>query len=553
MNVLDPTHPNAAMRGPLFRALVVPLFLLVSSYVPAQEVDLTLPALDGLELDFLGKATANSYVTYYADLTWWNLFGMRLRGWNGGEGCYSTPLPDGRVFWSFGPSTFGRISEFRDRKKYNNTPCNAAMLQTATDEAVMTDADFLTLNEYIATDPAKETNYYRGKTWLRHPDATLSESTINRGRNDTDHRYLPGDAHVVQRDGQPVLQVVMHGVDEADHYTDLSVAEYSLLGTPGDGTYMQLIALHRDVAPPTANYGQRLLEDGQHVYLYGTVTSGNRGYTYPVVARTIGLDLCNQWEYYITDAEGVARWQSEPPTQEELERSHIVGSDRTEAPNVFRYGDHYYMLAMNAPNGQVSLWKSDTPCGPFTSKKVLYTMPATEKTTRHLFLHPQLSRMGEIVFSYTMTPEASVVITKKSDGSYLETILSTTERLNNAWGSANLNLPHFRRVYGWQRLYKVDNIGPLADAGLESYATGMDTPADTPGLRLMLSPELDIVSIEAPEDENIHWQVMNLQGQMLREGTAVGSTALTRLPKGICIVRARTANAEASAKFVIHP
>lgn len=546
-------HPHHPHTGNVLRLGLLCAMLYPSSLITAQEVDLTLPALDGVELDYQGKATASSYVTYYSDLTWWNLFGMRLRGWNGGEGCYSTPLPDGNVFWSFGPSTFGRISEFRDRKKYNNTPCNAAMVQTATDEATMTDADFLTLNEYIATDPAKESNYYRGKTWLRHPDATLSESTINRGRNDTDHRYIPGDAHVVQRDGQPILQVVMHGVDEAGAYTDISVAEYSLQGTPGDGTYMQLLALHRDVVPFTANYGQRLLEDGQHVYLYGTITTGSRGYTYPVVARTSWLDLCNPWEYYITDEQGVARWQREVPTQEELQRSPIAGSDRTESPNVFRYGDQYYMLALNAPNGQLSLWTSSTPWGPFTGKKVLYTMPTAEKTTRHLFVHPQLSRMGEIVFSYTMTPDASVVITKKSDGTYLETTLTTTDRLGNAWGSANLNLPHFRRLFGWQRLYKMENIGPLTDAGLESYATGASPLTTSDEVLTIWTDEQGTVSIAAPQGQPCQWQVVTPEGRLLREGTDTGNFSVT-LPDhhpGICIVHASTPTSDAIAKFIV--
>ena len=520
----------------------------------AQEVDLTLSSLVGLELDYLGKTSASSYVTYYSDLTWWTFFGMRLHGWNGGEGCYSTPLPDGCTFWSFGPSTFGRISEFRDRKKNNNTPCNAAMVQTASDEALMTEDNFLTLNEYIATDPAKETSYYRGKTWLRHPDASLGESTINRGRTDTDHRYQPGDAHVMQRDGATVLQVMMHGVDEAGAYTDIAVAEYSLQGNPGDDTYMQLTALHRDVVPFTANYGQRLLEDDGHVYLYGTVTSGSRGYTYPVVARTEWLDLTGQWEYYITDTEGVAHWQTTPPTQEELERSRIAGTDRTEAPNVFRYGDMYYMLALNAPNGLLSLWKSSTPWGPFSNKKNLYTLPSEEKTTRHVFVHPQLSRMGELVFSYTMTPDPMVVITKKSDGSYLETTLSTTDRQNNAWGSANLNLPHFRRVFNWQKLYKVDDIGPLTDAGLESYATGVRwlSATEPQQLSVQLAEELGVIGITVPDGETCRWQVISLQGYQLAEGSSVGSTTvqLTDIPEGVCIVRVATSTDEVSAKFI---
>ena len=109
-------------------------------------------------------------------------------------------------------------------------------------------------------------------------------------------------------------------------------------------------------------------------------------------------------------------------------------------------------------------------------------MPAEEKVTRHLFLHPQLSRMGEIVCSYTMTPADISIWTKKSDGSFLETVISGNDRCYNAWGSASLNLPHFRRIFNWQTLYGLDTRTPLADAGLQSYADMVSgiVPADTP-------------------------------------------------------------------------
>lgn len=443
----------------------------LSFQMGAQEIDLKEPLLEGLELDYRDKATSSSKVTIYDDLTWWTLFGMRQKGWNGGEGCYSTPLPDGNVFWSFGPSTFGRISEFRDRKQYNNTPCNAAMVQTVADESLLTADDFFTLNALISTDPAKESSYYRGKTWIRHPDATLSESTLNRGRTDTDHRFVPGDAHVLLKGGRAVLQVVLFGIDETGAYTDISIAEYALDGTPADEGYMQLIRLHHDVVPFLANYGLRLLEDGGHVYLYGTFTKGNRGYTWPVVARSTTLDLLDPWEYYVVpDGETAGHWQSTIPTMDEIELSAIAGSDRTEAPNVFRYDDAYYMVALNAPSGLLSIWQGATPWGPFAKKKNLITMPADEKVVRHLFVHPQLSRMGEIVCSYTMSPTDITIWTKKSDGSFLETVVTGNNRCYNAWGSANLNLPHFRRIFNWQALYGLDTRTPLADAGLQSYA-----------------------------------------------------------------------------------
>jgi len=491
----------------LFTILVIVFSFCLSGFVSpvsAQEIDLNEPLLDGVELDYRTKASSSSKVTIYDDLTWWTLFGMRQKGWNGGEGCYSTPLPDGNVFWSFGPSTFGRISEFRDRKKYNNTPCNAAMIQTTADESLLTDEDFITLNAYISTDPAKESSYYRGKTWIRHPDATLSESTLNRGRTDTDHRYLPGDAHVLQKGGKPVLQVVLFGIDEAGVYTDISVAEYALDGTPGDESYMQLISLQKDVVPFRVNYGMRLFEDDGHVYLYGTFTSGSRGYTWPVVARSTTLDLLDTWEYYIVNSETGGQWQRSVPTMEEIEQSAIAGSDRTESPNIFRYEDAYYMLALNAPSGQLAIWQGTSPWGPFSKKKSLYTMPSEEKYVKHLFFHPQLSRMGEIVCSYTMSPVETSIWTKKSDGSFLETVISGNDRCYNAWGSANLNLPHFRRIFNWQTLYGIDSREPLADAGLQSYTDMLN--------------DIAAPSLSGDDWGEASWQLMTPDGKLIAHG-----------------------------------
>jgi|GEM_PF-1893517 hypothetical protein len=517
-------------------ALLFLFFIFQSSFLSAQEIDLNEPLLDGLELDYNCKATSSSKVTIYDDLTWWALFGMRQKGWNGGEGCYSTPLPDGNVFWSFGPSTFGRISEFRDRKKYNNPPCNAAMVQTATDEHILTDEDFLTLNTYISTDPAKESSYYRGKTWIRHPDATLTESSLNRGRTDTDHRYLPGDAHVLLKGGKTVLQVVLFGIDEADAYTDISIAEYALAGIPGDGSYMQLISLHKDVVPFRVNYGMRLFEDGGHVYLYGTYTSGSRGYTWPVVARSTTLDLLDAWEYYITNSDGESGWQRAVPTIEEIQQSAIAGNDRTEAPNVFRYDDAYYMVALNAPGGMLSIWQGATPWGPFSKKKNFYTMPSDEKVTRHLFVHPQLSRMGEIVCSYTMTPTDISIWTKKSDGSFLETVVAGNDRCYNAWGSASLNLPHFRRIFNWQTMYAITSNEPLADAGLQSYAD-------------MLSGIEPLPSLTGETSEG-SWQLFTPEGKLIFRGEGT-PTLSSSLPTGTYILTRETPNGRISKKIII--
>jgi hypothetical protein len=267
---------------------------------------------------------------------------------------------------------------------------------------------------------------------------------------------------------------------------------------------MQLISLQKDVVPFRVNYGMRLFEDDGHVYLYGTFTSGSRGYTWPVVARSTTLDLLDTWEYYIVNSETGGQWQRSVPTMEEIEQSAIAGSDRTESPNIFRYEDAYYMLALNAPSGQLAIWQGTSPWGPFSKKKSLYTMPSEEKYVKHLFFHPQLSRMGEIVCSYTMSPVETSIWTKKSDGSFLETVISGNDRCYNAWGSANLNLPHFRRIFNWQTLYGIDSREPLADAGLQSYTDMLN--------------DIAAPSLSGDDWGEASWQLMTPDGKLIAHG-----------------------------------
>ena len=115
--------------------------------------DLNAEELKGLELDYMNDMSSGK-VYVYTDLTYWNLFGVRLHGWNGGSGASSVLLPGGRTLWTFGDSFFGIVSENRNRKKYN-MPHSAAMVQSG--EA--SQDDFITLNEYVSTQRTLKNNY----------------------------------------------------------------------------------------------------------------------------------------------------------------------------------------------------------------------------------------------------------------------------------------------------------------------------------------------------------------------------------------------------------
>lgn len=441
------------------------LLLLTTNIKTPAQVDLNDSRLQDLVLEYAGKDVNNLGADIYIDLTYWRLFTTHTKGWTAGDGVYSTYLPDGNTFWSFGDSFFGLISEFRNRTRPCSLPRNAAMIQTGEHSA----KDFIVLNEYCSTDPNDRELYYKGKTWLRHPNATLSDEEINNGTTDSDIFYWPGDATVIKVDGKPVLQLLVGACDNTMTRTETSLAEYSLEGTPGDGNYMKLIKLYQNVVPYSSGYGSGILEDPDgHTYLYSTEGTGWLG-AWAIVARTANYDLKSTWEYYINDGNDNWAWQTAIPTEEERRRSNISNGDWVTEPSVFKYGSYYYMCTQDITNGNIYIMQSEHPWGPFKNRKTLYDVPDEHSATYNTFVHPQLSRTGEIVLSYNMNPTDITYYTKGSDGSAVENTTGGFWRNANAWGSADLYQPHFIRIFNWQKLFGVENTGPITDIGIDAY------------------------------------------------------------------------------------
>ena len=510
----------------------------LASNAQAQQ-DLNADALHGLELDYM-ESMSSGNVSVYADLTYWNLFAVRQHGWNGGSGACSVPLPGGSTLWTFGDSYFGILSEFYNRRKYN-MPHNAAMLQTG--EA--SQDDFTTLNEYVRTTRTLKGTYtYWGKAWLRHPEATLGETQIDKGTIDSDHYYRPEDGVVTMgADGTPMLQLLLSGYDSDDNRNETAVATFSLSGTLGDEGYMQLADLRRDVTDGTAAFGTSVLEDGTYIYLYGTVpTGGMWGNTcYPVVARTSSRDLCSQWQYRIKNADGQWTWKDTAPTDEELKRSGVASSFWCEHPSVFKYGGRYYMCTFEKVNSALYIMDSDQPYGPFQHRKKLCSMPANQADMMRVMVQPQLSRMGELVVSYNMVPASTTTVSKGSDGMAVTTIVAGPDRSHDAWTSALLQQQHFLRIFGWQSLFGVENTGPIKDAGLETYTTSIRQPSAVVAKSgLNVSPRLATTSIDIRRDGRFGWTVASATGSVVLHGKAdgVAHVDVSALPQGVYVVTA---------------
>jgi len=434
------------------------MFLLLFVCIPlSAQVNLDDDRLDGIELEIINDSTLDG-IKVFRDLTYWNLFTSHERGWTGADGDYSVSLPDGNTLWLFGDTMFGAISEYRNRDRASNMPRNSAMIQT--DEHSV--RDFHVLNEYVSTDPTDSIHYYMGKTWVRHPQSKLTDAQINQGTTDQQYFYWPGDGTVIYRNGEPVVQVIMRACTGSLTQYATGLAEFSLEGNVGDEKYMQLTELYENIVTYSADYGTSLYEDADgHTYIYGAI---NNGYfsKWGIVARSETHDLTSTWSYYIKDSKGQFQWQTNVPTEVEMRRS-AISSVLCIQPSVFKYGDYYYMVTQQVLDDNIVIARAEHPWGPFTDMHKIYSMPREHWDTYFAIVHPQLSRTGELLISYSMNPGDITIIEKDRHGFPMTTKVTGFSRNFNARGSADLYEPHFIRVFGWQSLFGETNIGPITD------------------------------------------------------------------------------------------
>lgn len=327
-------------------------------------------------------------VTVYSDLDY-NEYLTRYSNWNGGDGCYSVLLPDGRILWSFQDSFFGQVSA--DRNRTDNVMLrNAAHLQLDT-----------SLQSFVQLNPGKGRE---SQTWIKYGDAPEDQDW-----------YWPGAGQVHDGKFQMLLSHVKKNGDGMWGFLHVST-DLAIFDLPS----MQLNHIVKD-KDLFGNYSAGAVKapDG-YTYMYTT----ENGYltTFMYVARAAGHDLTGQWEYY-----GENGWSATP-------EKYSVCSNITQ-PNVFYNGGKYYLVSQQHLFGlDIYIQESATPVGPWTNKRTLYHIPdkySGDIISYNAFVHHALSREGELVISYNINP----------------TDFATNF---NTPGSADRYRPYFVRVFNWK-------------------------------------------------------------------------------------------------------
>jgi hypothetical protein len=339
-----------------------------------------------------------SEFTVYHDLSY-NKFLTRSSGWNGGDGCVTTELPDGSLLWSFQDSFFGLIDNNRSRS--NNTFArNAGFIQKNK-----------SLYSYVQLNPGTNENT---DTWVRYPGANA---------NDDDKWYWGGPSQVINNEVQMLMGQIQPAQFAGVHVsTDIAIFD----------TEMNFKELIQDkYVGELAWDGSIFKADDGYTYMY---TQKNYGICAAkiYVARVPGQDLRGTWEYYTTDG-----WVSTAPT--DIDKYIAVLDGTATQANVFKKGDKYYFVTQGTCFGlDILIYESTSPTGPFTNQRKLYTIPdkytqdADPKfITYNAVVHHGLSKEGELVISYNINP------------------IDFGDNFNTP-GSADNYRPYFVRVYNWE-------------------------------------------------------------------------------------------------------
>lgn len=415
---------------------------------PLLQAEWDLEAMDG---------STDERVHTYKDRLYNRLF-TRTLGWNGGDGVFTVGLPGGHVFWTFNDSFYGVADADTRARGECSFPRNTIMVQKADDEGmpVTTDEALLWLAKFKQTTDSSAPGYYKAVTHLNHPEA----KSYNDDGIAQDIVYWSGDG-TVSADGK--LKMLWTGVNTTRlENLGTALVTYSLNGNPGDRSYLEIeTADHTFLMKNPYSYGSTLWEDPDgHIYLYSSTGNGTWLGNDPIVARTVGSDLGDRWEYLVKDeADGQMVWQSSYPTPQQVQRSGIApGQGSFSLPWVIKKGDSYYMFAQTFPFGQeMAVMRADHPWGPFTDKKILIRFPNPLDELQHdpwgdkyrflymLNLHPALSRTGELVISTNTDP------VDDGPGAFWRNF--------NYPGSCDWYRPFYYRVYGWEHLFDGTPLG----------------------------------------------------------------------------------------------
>lgn len=293
-------------------------------------------------------------------------------GWTGGDGTYSTILPDGRVLWGWSDSYIGTVDPTtRLRQGYYPTAHNSLTIQDPTNNSLTT---------------------------VGYPPNTGSYFVPQ----NTAYEYWMGDAVVFQPSpGVYKVKIMLLEFAPGIHFAGNAVATLSWPSLSIDSIV--------PVSLPdfTIEWGTKIMHDGSYYYIYGIRDPGTAN-KLPYLARVSSInDLANpsKWQYWNASRN---RWVNQQASATNLADVPAITGEYTVNKMQASSGVFYLMTGMDPQNPPYPLWDyvttyySCTPQGPWTQRTVVYTTPESGASG---------CRVGTL---FTYDPRAHVEFTNSS-------------------------------------------------------------------------------------------------------------------------------------------
>lgn len=291
-------------------------------------------------------------------------FRQEIGGWIAADATYSIFLPDGRTLWLFGDTFIGEVDE-------NNAIIPGSKF--IRNSAVIQDGDLL---ETLFTGSRSDPSDFIPSA---HPDSTW---------------YWP-DQGVVDDDTLRIFLAKFRKKPDAPAGFNFEHAGNDIANfTWPDIEFINVVPVNSHPVNQVY-YGNRVLEDSGYLYIYGRrYDDPEWNIPYPHVARVDKGDLMSQqWEYY----DGLA-WSNDPQATKRINDFQV-----SQQYSVSKYKGKYILLTQNIwllP--EIYTFTSDSPVGPWASKRLIYTTPETEQDmfTYNAYAHPQFDEDANMLVSY---------------------------------------------------------------------------------------------------------------------------------------------------------
>ena len=382
------------------------------------------------------------------DSAFHNQFRQEIGGWIAADATYSIYLPDGRTLWLFGDTFIGEVDE-------NN--------------AIIPGSKFIRNSAVIQDGELLETLFTGSRTnpsdfiLTLHPDSTWYWPDHGVVDDDTLRIFLA--KFRTDPDGPPGFNFEHAGNDIANFtWPELEfINTVPIRSHPENGVF----------------YGDRILEDSGILYIYGRrYDDPEWNIPYPHVARAEKGDLIKQeWEYY-----NGQEWSADP-----LETKRINDFQVSQQYSVSTYRGKYILLTQDiwlSPN--IYSFTSDSPVGPWGSKRLVYTTPETEQDmfTYNAYAHPQFDQDAKLLVSY-----------------------NTNGDFWSIFQNVELYRPRFIRV-------------PYMNMDYDFWPNGLEATSSEMGFRSSIYPnpakDRALLTMELPAPAMVSIELLDMNGRVLQ-------------------------------------